>query len=142
MVYRSRGLNRDLDLIHELDIRQVKARVRNLLDDPQGSYLTDDFITPLIRRSTTTPIHRWPQRRALMTSAVIEVAGILPGTPNLGAYQAGKGPLSSLVAQPLRIDWKAAGDDPVHYQLIAQLWSTSRSWSRSKVSRAGNFAAT
>ena len=23
---------------------QVKARVRNLLDDPQGSYLTDDFI--------------------------------------------------------------------------------------------------
>ena len=27
---------------------QVKARVRNLLDDPQGSYLTDSFLVPLI----------------------------------------------------------------------------------------------
>ena len=27
---------------------QVKARVRNLLDDPQGSYLTDAFLVPLI----------------------------------------------------------------------------------------------
>lgn len=98
---------------------QVKGRVRNLLDDPQGSYLTDDFVTPLIQEVYDDANSQMASTQSSYDIGVIEAPGILPGTPNLGALQAGKGPLSSLVAQPLRIDWKAAGDDPVHYQLIA-----------------------
>jgi hypothetical protein len=97
---------------------QVKARVRNLLDDPQGSYLTDDFITPLIQEVYDDANSQMASTQSSYDVGVIEIPGIPPGTPNLTAFQAGKGPLCSLVSQPLRIDWKAAGDEPVRYQLI------------------------
>ena len=98
---------------------QVKARVRNLLDDPQGSYLTDDFITPLISEVYDDANSQMASTQSSYDVALVEVAGIAPGTPNLSAYQTGAGPLARLLAQPLRIDWKAAGDDPSHYQLVA-----------------------
>lgn len=98
---------------------QVKARVRNLLDDPQGSYLTDDFITPLICEIYDDANSQMASTQSSYDVALVEVAGIAPGTPNLSAYQTGAGPLAQLMAQPLRIDWKPAGDDPNQYQLVA-----------------------
>ena len=98
---------------------QVKARVRNLLDDPQGSYLTDDFITPLISEVYDDANSQMASTQSSYDVALVEVAGITPGTPNLSAYQTGTGLLGRLVAQPLRIDWKPAGDDPSYYQLVA-----------------------
>ena len=40
------------------------------------------------------------------------------GTPNLAALQTGTGALATLTDQPLRIDWKPAGDDPAYYRLV------------------------
>lgn len=97
---------------------QVKARVRSLLDDPQGSYLTDDFITPLISEVYDDANSQLASTQSSYDAALVEVAGINPGTPNLSAYQVGTGPLAGLMAQPQRIDWKAAGDDPSRYQLV------------------------
>jgi hypothetical protein len=98
---------------------QVKARVRNLLDDPQGSYLTADFIVPLIQEVYDDANSQLASTQSSYDIAVVEVAGIPPGTPNLNAYQAGQGALAQLMAQPLRLDWKPAGEDPSNYQLAA-----------------------
>ena len=97
---------------------QVKARVRNLLDDPQGSYLTDDFITPLICEVYDDANSQMASTQSAYDIALVEIAGIAPGTPNLSAYHSDTGPLAQLMAQPVRIDWKAAADDPSHYQLV------------------------
>jgi hypothetical protein len=97
---------------------QVKARVRNLLDDPQGSYLTDDFITPLINEVYADANSQLTSTQSSFDINVVEVAGITPGTPNMSAFQAPGGPISHLAAQPLRIDWKVAGQDPSTYQLV------------------------
>lgn len=97
---------------------QVKARVRALLDDPQGSYLTDDFIVPLISEVYEDANSQLASTQSSYDVAVVEVDGIVPGTPNLGAYQAATGPLAHLAAQPQRVDWKPAGEDPIHYRLV------------------------
>jgi hypothetical protein len=96
---------------------QVKARVRNLLDDPQGSYLTDSFLVPLICEVYDDANSQLASTQASWDVAVVEVPGVAAGTPNLAAYQAGSGLLANLTDQPLRIDWKAAGDDPSYYRL-------------------------
>jgi hypothetical protein len=96
---------------------QVKARVRNLLDDPQGSYLTDDFILPLISEVYEDANSQLASTQSSYDIAVVEVPGVAPGTPNLSACQTGTGALAHLMAQPLRIDWKVAGGDPSTYQL-------------------------
>jgi hypothetical protein len=98
---------------------QVKARVRNLLDDPQGSYLTDDFIVPLICEVYDDANSQLASTQSSWDIAVVEVPGIPPGTPNLGPYQAGTGPLAALTDQPLRIDWKPAGNDASYYRLVS-----------------------
>jgi hypothetical protein len=97
---------------------QVKARVRNLLDDPQGSYLTDDFVIPLIQEVYDDANSQLASTQSSWDIAVVECPGIVPGTPNLDPLQTGTGPLATLTDQPLRIDWKTAGDDPSYYQLV------------------------
>lgn len=97
---------------------QVKARVRNLLDDPQGSYLTDAFIVPLINEVYQDACSQLLSTQGPWDLAVIEVPGIQPGTPNLADLQTGTGPLAQLSEQPVRIDWKASGTDPAYYQLV------------------------
>lgn len=96
---------------------QVKARVRSLLDDPQGSYLTDAFIVPLINEVYQDACSQLLSTQGPWDLAVIEVPGIQPGTPNLADLQSGDGPLAQLSEQPVRIEWKAAGTDPSYYQL-------------------------
>lgn len=97
---------------------QVKARVRNLLDDPDGSYLTDGFIVPLICETYDDANSQLVSTQSSWDIAVVEVPGIQPGTPNLASYQVGTGPLATLTDQPERIDWKPAGNDPSQYQLV------------------------
>jgi hypothetical protein len=88
------------------------------LDDPQGSYLTDDFIVPLIQEVYNDANSQLASTQSSYDVAIVEIPGIAPGTPNLAAFQAGGGPLARLVTQPQRIDWKPAGSDPRYYQLV------------------------
>ncbi len=97
---------------------QVKARVRTLLDDPQGSYVTDSFVVPLICEVYDDANSQLASTQSSWDISVVELPGIPPGTPNLATYQAGSGPLATLTDQPLRIDWKPAGDDPTYYRLV------------------------
>ena len=54
---------------------QVKARVRNLLDDPQGSYLTDDFIVPLINEVYADANSQLTSTQSSFDINVVEVPG-------------------------------------------------------------------
>jgi hypothetical protein len=97
---------------------QVKARVRNLLDDPQGSYLTDSFLVPLINEVYDEANSQLASTQSSWDIAVVELPGVAPGTPNLASYQTGSGLLATLTDQPLRIDWKPAGEDSSYYRLV------------------------
>ena len=97
---------------------QVKARVRTLLDDPQGSYLTDSLLVPLISEVYDDANSQLASTQSSWDISVVEVPGVPPGTPNLAGWQAGSGLLAMLTDQPLRIDWKPAGDDPSYYRLV------------------------
>ncbi len=97
---------------------QVKARVRSLLDDPDGTYLNDSFLVPLISEVYDDANSQLAATQSSWDIAVVEAPGIAPGTPNLAALQTGAGPLAALTDQPLRIDWKPAGEDPSYYRLV------------------------
>ena len=99
-------------------LAQVKARVRTLLDDPQGSWVTDSFIVPEINQVYEDCNSQLESTQSSWDIALVEVPNVQPGTPNLELYQLGNGPLSNLTDQPLRIDWKPAGNDPSYYQLV------------------------
>ena len=99
-------------------LAQVKARVRILLDDPQGSYLTDDFIVPLINEVYADANSQLASTQSSYDINVVEVPGITPGTPYLSAQQSPGQIIGHLMAQPLRIDWKVAGNPPSTYQLV------------------------
>lgn len=96
----------------------TKARIRALLDDPEGSYLTDSFIVPLINQVYDDANSQLASTQGPWDVAVVECPGITPGTPNLQPFQVGTGSLAQLVDQPLRIDWKLAGADPSYYRLV------------------------
>ena len=104
-------------LLNDLDLRPGKGSGAEFAGDPQGSYLTDAFLVPLSARSTTMPI-RNSHRPNLAGHRRRRGAGDSAGHPNLAAYQNGNGPLATLTDQPLRIDWKPAGDDPSYYRLV------------------------
>lgn len=97
---------------------QVKARVRNLLDDPQGSYLTDSFIVPLINEVYDDANSQLQSTSGSWDISVVECPNIQPGTPNLESLQLSGQPLATLTDQPQRIDWKPAGNPPQDYQLV------------------------
>lgn len=99
-------------------LAQVKARVRSLLDDPQGSYLTDSFIVPLINQVYDDCNSQIASTQSSWDIDVNEVLGVVPGTPNLADAQLDDGPISHLTDQPLQIDWKPAGTDPAYYKLV------------------------
>ena len=76
------------------------------------------FVVPLISEVYDDANSQLASTQSSWDIAVVEVPGIPPGTPNLGPYQTGAGPLAALTDQPLRIDWKPAGDDPSYYRLV------------------------
>jgi hypothetical protein len=96
----------------------VKDKVRSLLDDPQGSYNTDSFIVPLIEQVYEDANSQLVSTQGNWDISVVEVPGIQPGTPNLSGLQAPGELLATLTDQPLRIDWKPAGQDASYYLLV------------------------
>ncbi|MDE2102632.1 MAG: hypothetical protein KGL39_35630 [Patescibacteria group bacterium] len=97
---------------------EVKARVRALLDDPSGSYLTDSFIDPIVNEVYSDINSQLTSTQSSYDIAVIEVPGVTPGTPNLSYVQGPGQLLGGLASQPERIDWKVAGNDPSYYSLV------------------------
>ncbi|HUD21837.1 MAG TPA: hypothetical protein VMQ60_03250 [Acidobacteriaceae bacterium] len=99
-------------------VGRVKGRVRSLVDDPRASWCTDDFLIPLVQDLYEDSSSQLVSTQSSWDIGVVEVPGIQPGTPNLSAQQVAGGMLAQLTDQPLRIDWKPAGQAAAYYLLI------------------------
>ena len=97
---------------------QVKALVRSLVDDPSGSWANDNFVLPIMNEVYNDANAQLVSTQTSWDISVVEVPGVVPGTPNLGPLQVGTGLLATLTDQPIRIDWKPAGEDPSYYELV------------------------
>ncbi len=95
----------------------VKAKVRSLLDDVQGSYLDDAFLDPLIQQEYEAAASELAGTLSPFDEMVVEVPGVTAGTSDLSAYQAAGKPLETLV-NPERIDWKVAGQPSWFYRKL------------------------
>lgn len=99
-------------------VARVKGRVRSLVDDPRGSWCDDAFLAPLIQDLYDDANAQIVSTQSSWDIGVVEIPGVVPGTPNLSDQQSPDGLIAQLTDQPLRIDWKPAGQDPVNYQLV------------------------
>lgn len=97
---------------------QVKSIVRSLVDDPGPSWCADDFVIPLINKVYKSANLKLVATQGSWDIDVVEVPGVTAGTPNMVAYQTGDGLIANLTDQPLRIDWKPAGNPSSQYQLV------------------------
>lgn len=99
-------------------VARVKGRVRSLVDDPKPTWCDDEFLVPLIQDLYDDANSQLVSTQSSWDIGVVEVPGIIPGIPNLSDQQTTGGLLAQLTDQPLRIDWKPAGQDPSTYQLV------------------------
>ena len=118
-------------------LAQVKARVRNLLDDPQGSYLTDDFIVPLINEVYSDANSQLTSTQSSFDINVVEVPGITPGTPNMAAFSSRAVPSLTLLLSRCASTGRLRGTIPSYYQLVHQLWRVARLAAATRHGRVG-----
>jgi hypothetical protein len=97
---------------------RLKGLVRSLVDDPRGTVVTDDFLLPIANQVYDEANSQLQTTQSSWDIAVVECPGITPGTPNLASLQQWEQPLGTLTDQPLRIDWKPAGNPPQDYRLV------------------------
>src|ERR1700677_4352450 len=97
---------------------RVKGLVQSLVDDPNGTYVNDAFLLPIANQRYEEANSQLESTQSSWDIDVVECPNIEPGTPNLSALQVYGGPLGTLTDQPLRIDWKPAGNPPQQYQLV------------------------
>jgi hypothetical protein len=93
----------------------VKAKVRELVDDPNGSYVTDGFLDPLIQEEYEIAASKLASTLGTFDDYIVEVPGVAPGTADLSAQQQPGGVLEQLVT-PQRLQWKYAGTLPKFYR--------------------------
>ena len=93
----------------------IIKRVQTKLDDPDGTYITDDYALAHIQgayddlyNELTLAGYQWDQQIALLP-------GVAAGTPDLSTYMVDGQPLAALV-RPRMIEWKLAGIDDVNYR--------------------------
>ena len=93
----------------------VKAKVRSLVDDLQGTYVTDEWVDPLIQEEYEIAASKIASTTGDFDDYIVEVPGIQPGTNDLSTQQQAGGVLETMVT-PERIDWKYAGLAPQFYR--------------------------
>lgn len=101
-----------------MNLAEVKSRIRALVDDPDGTYVTDGFLAPLINQKYEEIYNRMLSTGAEFERRVVELANIPALTSDLSAYNL-PGRELELMLQPLLLEWKQAGLDPTSYRTAA-----------------------
>jgi len=100
----------------------LKARIRDLVDDPSGEYTTDDYLLNKVAVVYDDLYNDLRSTGAQFDESVVELINVTAGTPDLGAYFASGKDLEMLL-NPTRMDAKLTGLDPINY---LQVTLTSR----------------
>jgi hypothetical protein len=92
----------------------VKQKVRGLLGDPDGDWVTDGYITPIINVTYGLQVNALKNGTGKNLEAIIECLDIAIGTSSLYPLQAPSQPLFGL-SDPLELWVKTAGQPPQWY---------------------------
>jgi hypothetical protein len=98
-----------------MNLAEVKSRIRALVDDPDGTYVTDGFLAPLINQKYEEIYNRMLSTGAEFERRVVELPGVAPLTSDLSVYNL-PGRELELMLQPLMFEWKLTGTDPTFYR--------------------------
>lgn len=98
-----------------MNLAEVKSRIRALVDDPDGTYVTDGFLAPLINQKYEEIYNRMLSTGAEFERRVVELSGVAPLTGDLSVYNL-PGRELELMLQPLMFEWKLAGTDATFYR--------------------------
>jgi hypothetical protein len=102
----------------------VKQRVRSLMGDPRGSWITDAYVTPLIQQAYEDITQQLKNGSGKNLEAVIEALDIDAGTSDLSYLQSYGDPTADPIvepgewvglADPIKLWVKMAGQLPAYY---------------------------
>lgn len=86
----------------------VKAEVRSLVGDPDGDFVTDAYVTPLINIVLKKAVNYLEGTCSPFITKVVDLTNIPAGYTTFVKEQKTGGPLAGLM-NPLRIEYKQAG---------------------------------
>lgn len=93
----------------------LKARIRDLVDDPQGDeYCTDDYLQNKVAQRYDDLYNELRNTGSSFDEASVEILNVAAGTKDLSSYDAPGKPLGLLI-RPTLFEWKLAGTDPLNY---------------------------
>ncbi|MBZ5522441.1 MAG: hypothetical protein LAP21_09400 [Acidobacteriia bacterium] len=98
-----------------MNLAEVKSRIRALVDDPDGTYVTDGFLGPLINQKYEEIYNRMLSTGAEFERRVVELSNVAALTSDLSVYNL-PGRELELMLQPVLLEWKQAGFDPTSYR--------------------------
>jgi hypothetical protein len=101
-----------------MNLAEVKSRIRALVDDPDGTYVTDGFLGPLINQKYEEIYNRMLSTGAEFERRVVELGNVAAQTTDLSVYNL-PGRELELMLQPVLLEWKQAGLDPTQYRIAA-----------------------
>src|ERR1700761_1841999 len=92
----------------------LKARIRDLVDDPDGEFATDDYLQSKVALAYDDLYNALRMTGAQFDETVVELINVQLGTSELSAYFASGKPLETLL-NPKYFEWKLTGLDPTNY---------------------------
>jgi hypothetical protein len=92
----------------------LKARIRTLVDDPDGEVNTDDYLEAKVALSYDDLYNELRMTGAQFDQSVVELINVKAGVADLGDYFASGKPLETLL-NPEIFEWKLTGLDPTNY---------------------------
>lgn len=95
-------------------LSDIIARVQSLLDDPDGTYIDDGYVTGFAQNVYDVLYNRMRLYGHQFSEIDVELPSVAAGTPDLSAFQATGKPLA-LMVQPRMIEWKLPGQDATYY---------------------------
>lgn len=93
----------------------LKARIRDLVDDPTGEVNTDDYLQAKVALSYDDLYNELRMTGAQFDQSVVELINVPAGASDLGAFFASGKPLETLL-NPEIFEWKLTGLDPTNYK--------------------------
>lgn len=103
-------------------LRDVKAKVRAIVGDPNGDWLTDSYLAMLINQVYDLIILDLSETCSPYITRVVEIPNLEFGTTDLAQYQnSNNQPLYGLI-WPFKngLDWKPAGQPECYYRCVVQ----------------------
>jgi hypothetical protein len=100
-----------------LKLRDIVKRVQFMLDDPDGTYVDEDYILGFTPNAYEWLFNKLSLTGSQFSEQIVILPAVTAGTPNLSAFQEDDKPLAALV-QPTMLRWRLPGQDSVYFRRV------------------------